>query len=298
MWRVVLRSVLEITSTRHPAATTHAWKERLSSFIRNPTRDELQNQKNDAGLTAEHLSFEVLRLYPPTRHVARMHTDKIGSERILTADIELLHHTAPVWGEDPLTYRPERWTTLNGMEQPGYMPFGCRPFNCPARQRRADKVEIPFGVSMIAVLTACFIEAMGDEWRLDEQDIPSISKPLCNGRKSYAEVSLYRLKSKAADITSSVVGRMEKAATVKNDAENTNADSTTPDSTAAGSSVVADTDSGDADADKTKENKSGDGKIDNGKTGDDKTDDEAKMELSERGQEADQCCPAVSQACE
>jgi hypothetical protein len=209
-----------------------------------------------------------------------MHTDRIGhGERVLTADIELLHHTAPVWGEDPLAYRPERWATLNGMDQTGYMPFGCAPFNCPAKQH--EKVEIPFGVTMIAVLTGCFIEAMAGEWRLGEEGIPSISKPLCNGRKSYAEVSLYRLKSKAADITSNVVVRMEKAVTVKNEAENTNADNATPDSTAAGSSVVADTDSGDADADKTKENKSGDGKIDNGKTGDDKTDDEAKMELSE-----------------
>ena len=56
MWRVVLRSILEIVSTRHPAATTEAWKERLASFIQNPTRDQLQTQKNDAGLTVEHLS--------------------------------------------------------------------------------------------------------------------------------------------------------------------------------------------------------------------------------------------------
>jgi hypothetical protein len=99
MWRVVLRSVLEIASTRHPAATTQAWKERLTSFIQNPTRDQLQNQTNEAGLTVEHLSFEVLRLYPPTRHVARMHTDQIGhGERVLIADIELLHHTAPLLG--------------------------------------------------------------------------------------------------------------------------------------------------------------------------------------------------------
>lgn len=58
---------------------------------------------------------------------------------------------------------------------------------------------------MIAVLTACFIEAMTGKWRLGEEGIPPITKPLCNGRKSYAEVTLYRLESRAADITSNLV---------------------------------------------------------------------------------------------
>lgn len=225
MWRVVLRSVLEVASTRHPAATTDAWKERLASFIQNPTRGQLQNQKNDAGLTVEHLSFEVLRLYPPTRHVARLQQDLKGDgERIQTAKIEEMHHTEPVWNPDPLTFRPERWTTLDGMDQTGYMRFGCRPFNCPAKEHR--KVEIPFGVTMIAVLTACFIEAMVGEWRLGEEGIPPISKPLCNGRTSYAEVTLHPLKPKAADITSNMVDELEKTATDENGADKTEAKKT------------------------------------------------------------------------
>lgn len=71
MWRVVLRCLLELSSSRHPSADTEAWKERLASFIANPTKEQLQKGKNDAGLTADHVSFEILPLYPPTRHVAR-----------------------------------------------------------------------------------------------------------------------------------------------------------------------------------------------------------------------------------
>ena len=225
MWRVVLRCVLEISSTRHPATTTDAWKERLASFIQDPTRNQLQKQKNPAGLTAEHVSFEILRLYPPTRHVARMQTDEVGSgERILTADIELLHHTAPVWGDDPLTFRPERWTTLDGMDTVGYMPFGCSPFNCPAKQHRENKVAMPFGVSMIAVLTGCFIEAMAGEWHLDERHIPPVSQPLCNGRTSYANVSLLRVKSGTADLATNAITDAEKTDAEKTDVEKTDAE--------------------------------------------------------------------------
>jgi len=223
MWRVVLRCVLEVSSSRHPSTATEAWKERLALFIQNPTRNQLQSQKNHEGLTVEHISFEVLRLYPPTRHVARLQQDLDGDgERIQTADIEEIHHTAPLWSPDPMSFRPERWINLSkGMNTKGFMPFGEFPFRCPARQHMG--VEIPFGVTMIAVLTACFIEAMADEWSLDEQNIPSISKPLCNGRTSYANVSLRRIKSSAADITSNVVNQPMNTTTDKTDARNTDA---------------------------------------------------------------------------
>ena len=246
----------------------------------------------------------MLRLYPPTRHVARLRQNPEGErEEILTADIERMHHTAPVWGEDPLTFRPERWTTLNGMDQTGYMPFGCAPFNCPAKRHKG--VEIPFGVTMIAVLTGCFIEAMADEWRLDEQYIPSISKPLCNGRKSYAEVSLVRLKPEATDITSNVVDEPKMAATdttdadqidaertdaekinaEKTDAEKAEAEKTETEQTDADSTATGDTDINanreQADDDKTKNDKIDDDKTDDDKTDDDKTDGDAKTKLSE-----------------
>lgn len=284
MWRVVLRSILEIESTRHPAAASETWKERLASFVQNPTRDQLQNQKNDTGLTVEHLSLEVLRLYPPTRHVARLRQNPEGErEQVLTADIELMHHTASVWGEDPLTFRPERWTTLNGMDQTGYMPFGCAPFNCPAKKHKG--VEIPFGVTIIAVLTGCFIEAMADEWRLDEQYIPSVGKPLCNGRKSYAEVSLVRLKLEATDVTSNVVDEPKKAATDTTDADQIDAERTDAEKINAEKAEAEKTETETTDADSTATDdtdiNANREQADDDKTDDDKTDGEAKTELNE-----------------
>ena len=58
-----------------------------------------------------------------------------GSEEIKTANIEELHHTAPNWKPDPMSFRPERWVKLNnGIRTQGFMPFGSTPFNCPAKR--------------------------------------------------------------------------------------------------------------------------------------------------------------------
>lgn len=191
MWRVVLRCIIELMSARHPIHKA-AWKELLNKFIQTPTRDQLE-EKNDKGLTAEHVSFEVLRLYPPTRHVAR----ESGGQGILTADIEKLHHTAPVWNPDPKTFRSERWTTLSGMNTKGFMPFACDPFICPAKQHNVNTKGIvtPFGVTMIAVLTGCFVEAMGSNWCLKGEGIPAADKLIGNLREDCSTVTLYRLGS-------------------------------------------------------------------------------------------------------
>jgi hypothetical protein len=156
MWRVVLRLFLELESSRHPS-NSDVWKERLALFINNPTRGQLQIEASESKVTAEHLSFEVLRLYPPTRHVGRMHQDEDGERTSKTADIEKLHHEAPIWNNKPMTFKPERWQALEGMNTKGYMPFGEHPFRCPARQHK--NVAMPFGVAMIAVLTGCFIDS-------------------------------------------------------------------------------------------------------------------------------------------
>lgn len=125
MRRVVLRCFLELSSSRHPSADTETWKERLASFIANPTKEQLQKGKNDAGLTAEHVSSEILRLYLPTRHVVREQKIPItGAVGPMAADIENLHHTAPIWGNDLKSFRPERWIVLTrGVNTTGFMPF-------------------------------------------------------------------------------------------------------------------------------------------------------------------------------
>jgi len=181
-------------------------------FIESPTRDQLQFQANENGLTAEHISFEVLRLYPPTRHVARLHKDTSGKLTNLTADIEGLHHTASVWNNDPMSFKPERWQALEGMDTKGYMPFGEAPFRCLARHHKEDRVAIPFDVTMIAVLAGCFIEAMADKWYLDEQYVPPVTEPLKNGREDYNKVSLHRPKPGAAGLASNTIDEPDTVA--------------------------------------------------------------------------------------
>jgi hypothetical protein len=141
-----------------------------------------------------------------------LHKDNNGKLTNLVADIEGLHHTAPVWEDDPMTFKPERWQGLAGMDTKGYMPFGESPFRCPARQHKKYSVAIPFGVTMIAVLTGCFVEAMGDEWCLNEQDIPPVSEPLRNGREDYDKVALRRTKPSAVDIAPNNAAEPEKTA--------------------------------------------------------------------------------------
>lgn len=234
MWRVVLRCVIELTSTRHPTDSM-AWKERLASFIMNPTRDQLQKATNNDGLTAQHVSFETLRLYPPTRRVSREKKYDDGSTHIKSANIEKMHHTAPTWKPDPESFRPERWTAHpNGIHTKGFMPFGCYPFNYPAKQ--SWKVPIPFGVSMIAVLTGCFVEAMGDEWYLVGEEIPPASDPINNGREDCSEVFLHRLGADPVMLTFA-----EQKMFMAFDADNSVTDDAPTDDTATDDTATIDT---------------------------------------------------------
>jgi hypothetical protein len=267
-------------------------------FIANPTKEQLQKESNDAGLTAEHVSFEILRLYPPTRHVAREQKDiKTGAVRPLTADIEEMHHTAPIWGNDPKSFRPERWIDLTeGVNTRGFMPFGEKPFRCPARQTQGG--YMPFGVTMIAVLTGCFIEAMADKWRLDGQEIPSASRPMGNGRDDYDRVALLRIKPDGADLASNFDDEPATTATEETEAEKTEAETTEAETTEvekteaekteAEKTEAEKTDAEKTDAEKTDANSTAtddtyvnangeetdDDKIDDDKTDDDKTDDD------------------------
>lgn len=281
MWRVVMRCFLELASSRHSSAAKEAWKQRLALFIANPTKKQLQEAANDDGLTAEHVSFEILRLYPPTRHVAREHKDPdTGAVRPLTADIENMHHTAPIWADDALNFRPERWIVLTkGVNTPGFMPFGEKPFRCPARQTQDE--YWPFGVMMIAVLTGCFIEAMAGKWRLDGQHIPDANQPMGNNRDDYKGVFLLRLKPAADEFASNAAAQPEKLAveetatneiTTNETATNENtANETTANETTAGETSANETTANETTADETTADEVDSGNPDAGKADADNT---------------------------
>jgi hypothetical protein len=265
MWRVVMRCFLELASSRHSSAAKEAWKERLALFIANSTKKQLQEAANDDGLTAEHVSFEILRLYPPTRHVAREHKDPdTGAVRSLTADIENMHHTAPIWGDDALSFRPERWIVLTkGVNTPGFMPFGEKPFRCPARQTQDE--YWPFGVMMIAVLTGCFIEAMAGKWRLDGQHIPDADQPMGNNRDDYKRVSLLRLKPAADELASNAAAQPGKLAVEETATNETVTYETTTSETAANETATSETTANETTANGTTADEIGSGNTDAGK---------------------------------
>ena len=199
MWRAVLRGVVEMTSGRHEDGSV-AWKAALSAFLDSPTRHQLQRVEIAKGLKVEHISLEILRLYPPTRRISRMHMNPDGSSRVIAADIEGMHHTADTWQPDPLVFRPERWILLDGMDTRDFLPFGNSPFNCPARRHKNDFPDVPFGVSMVAALTGSMVEAMGEKWYLRPGDFPPSEMQLHNNREDYSEVFVYRIEEETGEV--------------------------------------------------------------------------------------------------
>jgi hypothetical protein len=156
------------------------------------------------GTVSSVASISVLVLAYSARDIDATQTISTGLTIALLA-------TALIWGDDALSFRPERWIVLTkGVNTPGFMPFGEKPFRCPARQTQDE--YSPFGVMMIAVLTGCFIEAMAGKWRLDGQHIPDANQPMGNNRDDYKGVSLLRLEPAADEFASNAAAQPEKLA--------------------------------------------------------------------------------------
>ncbi|KAI0568301.1 hypothetical protein Alg130_12204, partial [Pyrenophora tritici-repentis] len=130
---------------------------------------------------------EALRLYPPTRRVHRMYYDEQ-----VAANIEECHRFEILGGQDPLTFRPERWqnictaqrqdfydkaalsasiqtdwlnyrtakdTLKNEEAKLGYMPFA---HYCAADHPKTKE----FASKMIALVVAVLCNGLKDEWEL------------------------------------------------------------------------------------------------------------------------------------
>ena len=100
---------------------------------RNPTVDDLPNLP-----ITDQIVTETLRLYPPFWALGRMVYESIelgGYEippgvAIMVAP--LITHRDPRWFDDPMEFRPERWTDEFRSELPhfAYFPFGGGPHKC------------------------------------------------------------------------------------------------------------------------------------------------------------------------
>lgn len=164
LWRIVLLCFIEVSFRQHRQAETVEWRKVLETFLTNPTQAAFEKSvTTEAGqsVSVSHIVNEGLRLYPPTRRVHRMYHLKgpLCKPEILAADIEKMQRDPAIWN-DPLTFKPSRWLKIGEDARSAFMPFGNKPFVCPAQKE--------FGPRMIGILVAALavhIDPVGLELR-------------------------------------------------------------------------------------------------------------------------------------
>lgn len=185
LWRVVLRCFVEVRFRSGAAASSY--HSLLRTFLSDPTQKTFACVEN--GISVSFIVSEALRLYPPTRRIYRQITGGFWNKsQIVAADIEQLHRDPHFWGEDSLSFNPLRWTDKRSC--PAYMPFGTRPFPCPAGNQ--------FGPWTIGMLVAALVAGTGDgwAWKADCEDDSIVGDgPLSMEREDYGTLELYRESS-------------------------------------------------------------------------------------------------------
>jgi hypothetical protein len=178
MWRAVLRSFLEIrfgTGKEVPE-----WRETMIAFAEKPTKKQFDAgsghppslsipgpsmddiRGGQSSPSANYIVRESLRLYAPTRHVHRAYQWNQGtgaSHEMISADIEGYHTRSDIWGSDAERFNPNRWSVLTPAQGDAFMPFGCPPFECPAKPT--------FGPRMVGVLVGSLLTTVGGRERLE-----------------------------------------------------------------------------------------------------------------------------------
>ena len=186
LWRVVLRCFLEVSFRNRMADL--AWRPVLTKFLAKPTY--AQFEADSCELNSVSVSFivlEALRLYPPTRRVYRTF-QLAGSlkKETIAADIEHCQRNPTIWGEESLKFVPTRWKNLGEKARKAFMPFGERPFICPAKR--------DFGPRMIGVLVAALADCItAENWSLENDGVEESvysRGPLLSGREAYHSLRL------------------------------------------------------------------------------------------------------------
>ncbi|KAI4164310.1 MAG: hypothetical protein LQ342_001956 [Letrouitia transgressa] len=196
LWRVVFRCFLEIIFRSE--SPTPKWTKVLSKFLRKPTDQQFRRvngnpETNPDAVSAMFIVNEALRLYPPTRRIYRqLHLAGKPKPEIFAADIEACQRDARIWGEDCYQFVPSRWRNLSVDARNSFMPFGERPFVCPAKQ--------DFGPRLIGVLVAALVTNFsksqwnhyleGEHDTQFKNDEPYL--PLKTDRGDYSEMMVWR----------------------------------------------------------------------------------------------------------
>jgi hypothetical protein len=187
MWRVVKMGFLELylRDDLHKDSAAQVWIETLQAYKDGTVSFSLKD--NSSKFCAKDVVKEILRLYPPARHVYRRYP---GDEKDKIADIEMCQRLKPLGGEDPLVFRPERWMQIRkefervkmdemGRVQKlgayefdlGFMPFGEA---CPAGFRGTGA----FGFKMVALLVVALVRAAEEHGFQIEGEVPEAGTPL------------------------------------------------------------------------------------------------------------------------
>ena len=194
LWRVVLFCFIEVSFRECHAVAADKWRETLKrSISKSPekTLEIVKPKTMEQAISVQDIVNEALRLYTPTRRVHRKYHLKGSRPEILAADLEKLHRDAGLWGEEPYRFRPSRWLSLSEEARKSFMPFGNKPFLCPAQK--------DFGPKLIAISVASLCYHVGPhEWGLEyskdgrRNQTLKDDQVLDTDRKAYGSWEIYR----------------------------------------------------------------------------------------------------------
>jgi hypothetical protein len=157
MWRVVAVTIARPGHDRGARAA-------FSTYLDSPNECRCKYFNNiNGGPSVEYFLFEVLRLHPPSRRLARATPPQFpglptwGSASDEVADLEALHRDTHIWGQqghifDPMRFHP---TSLSHGQHRAFIPFGYGPLRCIAFQ------EAP---RFAAIVAASILKVVDEPW--------------------------------------------------------------------------------------------------------------------------------------
>ncbi|EED20925.1 conserved hypothetical protein [Talaromyces stipitatus ATCC 10500] len=157
MWRIVLRCFLEVAYKTGKAHSN--WKEALVNYSEKPTAEQFKRVFLPDRVSANSLVKEALRLYPPTKRIHRAWREASSPKpKEVAGDIEACHLSTSIWGLTAGQFDPSRWEKVTREQEEAFLPFGSKPFECPAKPL--------FGPRLVGLLVGTLLSAFSHDLTL------------------------------------------------------------------------------------------------------------------------------------